>query len=548
MAEIVRMPKMSDTMAEGVIAKWHKKVGDQIKAGELMAEIETDKATMDYESFNEGTVLYLGAQEGQAVKVNDVLAVVGKKGEDYQALLQGAGQSAGSGGSKAEAPKAEIATATATSTAPAAAAIDTSGIKAEIVLMPKMSDTMTDGVIAAWHKKVGDAVKSGELLAEVETDKATMEYESYNTGTLLYIGAEAGKSVPVNGVLAVIGEKGADFQTLLKAHQAKSVTGSQSPVASAQAPAAGNQSQAQNQTSTADHSSNGRIKASPLAKKLAKDKGYDISQISGTGENGRVTRRDVEGFKPGAATAPAKGGQAAAPVVLPQVVGKESFEEIPVSQMRKTIAKRLAESKFSAPHFYLTMEINMDKAVEARKSINEISPVKISFNDMVIKAVAAALRQHPDVNVSWLGDKMRKNHHIHVGVAVAVKDGLLVPVIRFADNKSLSHIAVEVKDLAQKAHDKKLQPADWEGSTFTISNLGMFGIEEFTAIINPPDACILAVGGIKETPIVKNGQIVPGNVMKVTLSCDHRAVDGAVGSAFLKTLKGLLEDPVRILI
>jgi pyruvate dehydrogenase E2 component (dihydrolipoamide acetyltransferase) len=549
MAEIVRMPKMSDTMAEGVIAKWHKKVGDQIKAGELMAEIETDKATMDYESFNEGTVLYLGAQEGQAVKVNDVLAVVGKKGEDYQALLQGAGQSAGTGGSKAEAPKAEAAAAPA----PAGPAVDTSGIKAEIVLMPKMSDTMTDGVIAAWHKKVGDAVKSGELLAEVETDKATMEYESYNTGTLLHIGAEAGKSVPVNGVLAIIGEKGADWQTLLKAHQAKSAGGSQSPVASSQSPATGNQqpvtgNQSQAQTTTADHSSNGRVKASPLAKKMAKDKGYDISKISGTGENGRVTRKDVEGYKPGAAPAPAKGGQAAAPVVLPQVVGKESFEEIPVSQMRKTIAKRLAESKFSAPHFYLTMEINMDKAVEARKSINEMSPVKISFNDMVIKAAAAALRQHPDVNVSWLGDKMRKNHHIHVGVAVAVKDGLLVPVIRFADNKSLSHIAVEVKDLAQKAHDKKLQPSDWEGSTFTISNLGMFGIEEFTAIINPPDACILAVGGIKETPIVKNGQIVPGNVMKVTLSCDHRAVDGAVGSAFLKTLKGLLEDPVRILI
>ena len=540
MAEIVRMPKMSDTMSEGVIAKWHKKVGDQVKSGELMAEIETDKATMDYESFNEGTVLYLGAQEGQAVKVNDVLAVVGKKGEDYQALLQSAGQSSASGGSKAEAPKAEVETAVAQT-------IDTSGIKAEIVLMPKMSDTMTDGVIAAWHKKVGDSVKSGELLAEVETDKATMEYESYNTGTLLFIGAEAGKSVPVNGVLAIIGEKDADWQTLLKAHQAKG-SGAASQPAKTTTPS----------TSTAavstpavqeSHSSNGRIKASPLAKKLAKDKGYDIAKISGTGENGRITKHDVESYKPSAvATTPAKGGQAAAPVVLPQVVGKESFEEIPVSQMRKTIAKRLAESKFSAPHFYLTMEINMDKAVEARKSINEISPVKISFNDMVIKAAAAALRQHPDVNVSWLGDKMRKNHHIHVGVAVAVKDGLLVPVIRFADNKSLSHIAVEVKDLAQKAHDKKLQPADWEGSTFTISNLGMFGIEEFTAIINPPDACILAVGGIKETPIVKNGEIVPGNIMKVTLSCDHRAVDGAVGSAFLKTLKGLLEDPVRILI
>lgn len=529
---------MSDTMAEGVIAKWHKKVGDQVKAGELMAEIETDKATMDYESFNEGTVLYLGATEGQAVKVNDILAVVGKKGEDYQALLQSAGQSAGAGGSKAEAPKAEVASA------PAAPAIDTSGIKAEIVLMPKMSDTMTDGVIAAWHKKVGDAVKSGELLAEVETDKATMEYESYNTGTLLYIGAEAGKSVPVNGVLAIIGEKGADWQTLFNAHQAKSTGGNQPAAAKAtSAPVAAAAASAVKE----EHASNGRIKASPLAKKMAKDKGYDIGQIKGTGENGRVTKTDVENFKPGATTS-AKAGQTSAAVVLPKVVGQESFEEIPVSQMRKTIAKRLAESKFSAPHFYLTMEINMDKAIDARKSINEMSPVKISFNDMVIKATAAALRQHPDVNVSWLGDKMRKNHHVHIGVAVAVKDGLLVPVVRFADNKSLSHIATEVKDLAQKAHDKKLQPSDWEGSTFTISNLGMFGIEEFTAIINPPDACILAVGGIKETAIVKNGQLAVGNVMKVTLSCDHRAVDGAVGSAFLKTLKGLLEDPVRILI
>jgi pyruvate dehydrogenase E2 component (dihydrolipoamide acetyltransferase) len=530
-------------MTEGVIAKWHKKVGDTVKSGELMAEIETDKATMDYESFNEGTVLYLGANEGQAVKINDVLAIVGKKGEDYSALLAGAGNAAASGG-KAEAAKASSPAPVAAPQA-TATAIDTSGIKAEIVLMPKMSDTMTDGVIAAWHKKVGDPVKSGELLAEVETDKATMEYESYNTGTLLYIGAEAGKSVPVNGVLAIIGEKGADWQTLLKAHQAK---GSGSTPGNAQP-----KQEAQSATSAApqahaEHSSNGRIKASPLAKKLAKDKGYDISKIQGSGDQGRITKQDVENFKPAAASAGGKGSSAAAPVVLPKVVGEESFEEVPVSQMRKTIAKRLAESKFSAPHFYLTMEINMDKAVEARKSMNEISPVKISFNDMVIKAVAAALRQHPDVNVSWLGDKMRKNHHIHIGVAVAVKDGLLVPVVRFADNKSLSHIAVEVKDLAQKAHDKKLQPSDWEGSTFTISNLGMFGIEDFTAIINPPDACILAVGGIKETPIVKNGQIVPGNVMKVTLSCDHRAVDGAVGSAFLKTLKGLLEDPVRILI
>jgi len=539
MAEIVRMPKMSDTMTEGVIAKWHKKVGDAVKSGELMAEIETDKATMDYESFNAGTVLYLGAKEGQPVKINDVLAIVGKPGEDFAALLATASAPASATTASAGKTEAKVqATPAATATA-----IDTKGIKAEIVFMPKMSDTMSEGVIAAWHKKVGDPVKSGELLAEVETDKATMEYESYNTGTLLYIGAKEKEPVAVNGVLAIIGEKNADWQTLLKAHQDKGSPSAQTATPSA--PLSAPASSAPASAPVQETSSNGRVKASPLARKMARDMGYDISRIPGSGEQGRITRRDIENYKPGSGP---QTGKSAAPVVLPAVVGKESFEEIAVSQMRKTIAKRLAESKFTAPHFYLTMEINMDKAVAARKSINEVSPVKISFNDMVIKAVAAALRQNPDVNVSWLGDKMRKNHHIHIGVAVAVKDGLLVPVVRFADNKSLSHIATEVKDLAQKAHDKKLQPSDWEGSTFTISNLGMFGIEEFTAIINPPDACILAVGGIKETPVVKDGQIVPGNVMKVTMSCDHRAVDGAVGSAFLKTLKGLLEDPVRILI
>lgn len=538
MAEIVRMPKMSDTMSEGVIAKWHKKVGDMVKSGELMAEVETDKATMDYESFNTGTVLYLGAKEGEAVKVNDVLAIVGNKGEDFSALLAGAGANKSAA---SELGKTEIKTET---TVAVAETIDTTGIKAEIVLMPKMSDTMNEGVIAAWHKKVGDTVKSGELLAEVETDKATMEYESYHTGTLLYIGAQAKEAVAVNGVLAIIGEKGVDWQTLLKAHQVKGTAPAKAAVpAVAEAKASTPVSE-----STSNGSTNGRLKASPLAKKMAKDLGFDINKIQGSGEGGRVTKHDVESYKPSSASAAKGETKGGAPVVLPKVVGQESFEEVTVSQMRKTIARRLSESMYSAPHFYLTMEINMDKAVEARKSINEISPVKISFNDMVIKAVAAALRQNPDVNVSWLGDKIRKNHHIHIGVAVAVKDGLLVPVVRFADNKSLSHLATEVKELAQKAHDKKLQPSEWEGSTFSISNLGMFGIEDFTAIINPPDACILAVGGIKETAVVKNGQLVPGNVMKVTLSCDHRAVDGAVGSAFLKTLKGLLEDPVRILI
>ena len=541
MAEIVRMPKMSDTMVEGVIAKWHKKVGDTVKSGELMAEVETDKATMDYESFNTGTVLYLGAKEGEAIKINDVLAVVGNKGEDFSAMLAGS-QSAAASGGKTNQPKTE--TVAAIVQAPVST-VDTSGIKAEIVQMPKMSDTMTDGVIAAWHKKVGDTVKSGELLAEVETDKATMEYESYNNGTLLYIGAKEKESVAVNGVLAIIGEKNADWQTLLKAFLSKS----SGAVKTTTQPDQQNNASAPTISSAPaneDHSSNGRLKASPLAKKMAKDMGYDIAKIQGSGESGRITRKDVENYKPSAAQP--SGSAKTAPVALPQIVGKESFEEIAVSQMRKTIARRLSESKFTAPHFYVTMEINMDKAIEARKSMNEISPVKISFNDMVIKAVAAAIRQNLDVNVSWLGDKMRKNHHINIGVAVAVKDGLVVPVVRFADNKSLSHIATEVKELAQKAHDKKLQPSEWEGSTFTISNLGMFGVEDFTAIINPPDACILAIGGIKETAIVKNGQIVPGSVMKVTLSCDHRAVDGAVGAAFLKTLKGLLEDPVRILI
>jgi pyruvate dehydrogenase E2 component (dihydrolipoamide acetyltransferase) len=412
-----------------------------------------------------------------------------------------------------------------------------------------MSDTMNEGVIAAWHKKVGDSVKSGELLAEVETDKATMEYESYNTGTLLYIGAKEKEAVAVNGVLAIIGEKNADWQTLLKAHQSKGSAPVKTPAATNEKPVEQSAAPATTSTSTSnDSDTNGRVKASPLAKKMAKDLGFDIGKIQGSGEGGRVTKHDVESYKPSSAPAAKTDAKGAAPIVLPQVIGKESFEEVAVSQMRKTIARRLSESKFTAPHFYVTMEINMDKAVEARKSINEISPVKISFNDMVLKATAAALRQHPDINSSWLGDKIRKNHHVHIGVAVAVKDGLLVPVIRFADNKSLSHIATEVKDLAQRAHDKKLQPADWEGSTFTISNLGMFGVEEFTAIINTPDACILAVGGIKETAIVKNGQLAVGNIMKVTLSCDHRVVDGASGAAFLKTLKGLLEDPVRILI
>ena len=419
---------------------------------------------------------------------------------------------------------------------------------AEIVRMPKLSDTMTEGVVAEWHKKVGDEVESGELLAEIETDKATMEFESFQDGVLLHIGVEKGQSAPVDSILCVLGEKGEDITALLAGDQGgavqeaapieapKEVTPSPTPAVPAAASAP---SPAPVAVAVASTSSNGRVKASPLAKKIAEDKGINLEQVSGSGDGGRVVKRDVENFVPAA--------QSAAPSFA-AVSGQESYTEVPVSQMRKTIARRLAESKFTAPHFYLTVSIDMDNAMAARKMANSNEDVRISFNDMVIKAAAIALKKHPAVNSSWLGDKIRYNEHVHIGVAVAVEDGLLVPVVRFADAKPMSVINAEVKDFAQKAKSKKLQPQDWEGNTFTISNLGMFGIEEFTAIVNPPDACILAVGGIQQVPVVKNGQVVPGNVMKVTLSCDHRVVDGASGAAFLQTFKGMLENPIMMLV
>ncbi len=544
MAEVIRMPKMSDTMEEGVIAAWLKKVGDEVKPGDILAEVETDKATMELESYEEGVLLHIGVQEKDAVPVNGIIAVIGEKGESFDDLLKESSNGAAAPEtSAAPEPKEDT-----PAPAPAAEAIDTSGIEATVITMPKMSDTMEEGTISAWLKKVGDDIKSGDILAEVETDKATMELESYEDGTLLHIGVEAGNAVPVDGVIAVIGAKGADFETLLKAQAASTTTSEAAAPASPEpvkeepkqesAPAP----QVVPQTSAPAASTGERVKASPLAKKMAEEKGIDISLVAGSGEGGRVIKRDIENYVPTPVAAAPSGA------IAPAVVGQESFREENVSQMRKVIAKRLAESKFTAPHFYLTMEINMDKAIAARKSMNEIAPVKISFNDMVIKAAAAALRQHPKVNASWLGDKIRYNDHIHVGMAVAVEEGLLVPVIRFADSKSLSQISTEAKSLGGKAKNKELQPKDWEGNTFTISNLGMFGIDEFTAIINPPDACILAVGGIKETVIVENGEMKIGNIMKVTLSCDHRVVDGAVGSAFLLTLKSLLEDPVRILV
>lgn len=554
MAEIIRMPKMSDTMEEGVIAAWLKKVGDTVKPGDILAEVETDKATMELESYEEGVLLYIGVKEKDSVPVNGIIAIIGEKGEAYESLLNDSATAAPAKKEEA-APASESPAAPAKAEAPVESEaptekIDVSGINATVITMPKMSDTMQEGTISAWLKKVGDVVKSGEIIAEVETDKATMELESYEDGTLLYIGVQAGDSVPVDGVIAVIGEKGADFEKLLKGQSfapasAPAEVKAEAPAAPAKAevPAVAPVASAPSVAPVVTAASEGdRVKASPLAKKIAEDKGFDIRQISGSGEGGRIVKRDIENFVPAAAPV-------AAPVVAgAPVLGQESFREEKVSQMRKVIAKRLAESKFGAPHFYLTMEINMDKAIEARKSMNEISPVKISFNDMVIKACASALRQHPKVNSSWLGDKIRYNNHIHIGMAVAVEEGLLVPVIRFADSLSLSQISNQAKTLGGKAKTKELQPKDWEGNTFTISNLGMFGIDEFTAIINPPDACILAVGGIKETVIVKEGQMKIGNLMKVTLSCDHRVVDGAVGSAFLLTLKGLLEDPVRILI
>ena len=541
MAEVIRMPKMSDTMEEGVIAAWLKKEGDEVSSGDVLAEVETDKATMELESYQDGVLLHIGVQEKESVPVDGILAVIGEKGEDFKHLLEGDGSN-GSQVAEAAKPTSELATPQPS--------VDVSSINASVIRMPKMSDTMEEGVIASWLKNVGDSVESGDILAEVETDKATMELEAYEDGTLLYTAVEAGNGVPVDGVIAIIGEDGADYESLLNASEASSAATPVEPSEPQEVAPAATVEVSSPQATISTSSSNGRIKASPLAKKIASEKGIDLSQVNGSGTDGRIVKRDVEEFKPSKQpiqgdTAPA---EVAARITIPQVVGEERSEKVELSQMRKAIARRLSESKFSAPHFYLTMEINMDSAIAARKSMNEVAPVKISFNDMVIKATAAALRQHPNINVSWGGDHLMRHDHIHIGVAVAIPDGLIVPVVRFADSKSLSHISAEVKELAQKAKDKKLQPEEFSGNTFTISNLGMFGIEEFTAVINPPDACIMAISGIKETVVVKDGEMKPGNVMKVTMSCDHRAVDGAVGAAFLKTFKELLEDPVRILI
>jgi pyruvate dehydrogenase E2 component (dihydrolipoamide acetyltransferase) len=554
MAEVIRMPLLSDTMTEGKIVAWNKKVGDKVKSDDVLADVETDKATMEVVGYADGTLLYIGVPAGQAAKINQVIAIVGKEGEDYKSLLDNADAPVAAASPAATAPTAAPATTAEPATpAPAAAAGKVElPAGAKEIRMPLLSDTMTEGKIVSWNKKVGDFVKSDDVLADVETDKATMEVVGYEEGTLLYVGVEAGSAAKINEIIAIVGKAGTDVSAYVAAEK----SGANAGAATTQ-PTTDNGPQTTEQPQTANDqpstASDQRIKASPLAKKLAAEKGIDLTKVSGSGDNGRITKKDVDGYVP--SVAPATAAPAAKTATAPAAtapaftaVGQEGHTDVELTQMRKVIARRLGESKFTAPHFYLTMEINMDNAIPARAAMNEVSPVKISFNDMVIKACAMALRQHPAVNSSWMGEFIRQNHHIHIGSALALPEGLIVPVIRFADQKSLSQIAADAKQLYGKAKDKKLQPAEFSGNTFTISNLGMMDIEQFTAIINPPDSAILAVGAIKEVVVKKGDGFGIANIMKVTLSCDHRSVDGAVGASFLQTVKKFLENPVTMLV
>jgi len=553
MAEIITMPRLSDTMTEGVVAKWLKNVGDQIEEGDILAEIETDKATMEFESFHEGTLLHIGIQEGETASVDSLLAIIGEKGEDFQPLLSEKNDSPAASQEEKETPakgaegKEEAQSESSSVELPS---------DLEVISMPRLSDTMTEGTVAKWLKQIGDTIDEGDILAEIETDKATMEFESFHQGTLLYIGVEEGNSAEVDAVLAVIGAKGTDMTPFLEglskrssgstvesskvenkndfASASSSSNGSKAnpvksePVARTAAPAPVSVS-----------SANGRLIASPLARKLAAEKNINLQQVQGSGEAGRIIKRDIENFTPGA------GSRSQGPFVP---AGQESFEEVTNSQMRKVIARRLGESKFTAPHYYLNVEFNMDNAISFREQYNSIPDTKISFNDIVVKATALALKEHPQVNSQWFDDRIKKNHHVHIGVAVAVEDGLLVPVLKFADEQNLTQIGSQVKDYAGRARNKKLTPEEMEGSTFTISNLGMFGITDFTSIINQPNSAILSVGAIVQKPVVKEGAIVVGNTMKLTLACDHRTVDGATGALFLQTLKGYVENPVTMLV
>ena len=538
MAEIITMPRLSDTMEEGTVASWLKKVGDKVKEGDILAEIETDKATMEFESFHEGTLLHIGIKEGETAKVDSLLAIIGKEGEDISRLLNSNAETKND--TATEAPKSEE-KKEETSSSNGAPEIP-EGVA--VVTMPRLSDTMEEGTVASWLKKIGDEVKEGDILAEIETDKATMEFESFNAGTLLYIGLKEGESAKVDSLLAIIGPKGTDVSGIAQNFSASTSSEAKEDAPKAEVKDTPKAADPVKETPKAVESQSldtpeGRIFVSPLAKKMADEKGINLSQVKGSGENGRIVKRDIENFTPAASVA-------AVGKFVPS--GQEDFDEKPNSQMRKVIAKRLSESKFSAPHYYLNVEFDMDNAIAFREQYNTLPNTKISFNDMVVKACALALKQHPQVNSQWFADKMRLNNHVHIGVAVAVEDGLVVPVLKFANEQSLPQINAAVKDYAVRARNKKLTPQEMEGSTFTVSNLGMFGIESFTSIINQPNSAILSVGAIIQKPVVKQGQVVVGNTMKLTLACDHRTVDGATGAQFLQTLRGYIENPVTMLV
>ena len=560
MAEIINMPRLSDTMEEGTVATWLKKVGDKISEGDILAEIETDKATMEFESFYEGTLLYIGIKEGETTKVDELLAIIGEEGEDISAIING-GENAPKEETKTEEPpKAETKEESKSDSkeeqnsknesAPSPSGKAGEGIPDGVVVvtMPRLSDTMEEGTVATWLKKIGDSVAEGDILAEIETDKATMEFESFQSGTLLYIGLKEGESAKVDSLLAIIGPAGTDvsgvaanFSTDAPAKNAEAPKQEAPKAEVAKATSKQETSKVEASKPATNTTSNGRLYVSPLAKKIAEEKGINLAQVQGSGEHGRIVKSDVENFVPVAPSATASVGKFVA-------VGQEDFEDIPNSQMRKAIAKALTNSKFTAPHYYLNVEFDMENAMAFRAQFNTIPDTKISYNDMVVKACALALKQHPQVNSQWFADKMRLNNHVHIGVAVAVPDGLVVPVVKFANEQSLPQIGAAVKDLAGKARNKKLTPQEMEGSTFTVSNLGMFGIDTFTSIINQPNSAILSVGNIVEKPVVKNGQIVVGNTMKLSLACDHRTVDGATGAMFLQTLKGYIENPVTMLV
>lgn len=569
MAEVINMPRLSDTMEEGTVATWLKKVGDSVSEGDILAEIETDKATMEFESFYEGTLLHIGINEGETAKVDALLAIIGEEGEDISGLLNGAKTSDQDNEESTQEnndPNDEDEASKDSSAQEDEQAADndsTSGSNDQlpegvtVVTMPRLSDTMEEGTVATWLKKEGDTIEEGDILAEIETDKATMEFESFHSGTLLHIGIQEGGTAKVDALLAIVGPAGTDVSGVAanysgdsaapkKERDTSSETKTTSDKKEAAAPPKEDKSttntKAENTpSSSATPSKGGRIFASPLARKIAEEKGINLSQVKGSGENGRIVKSDVENYSPSAASS----GQATVQQFV--ATGEEQFEEIENSQMRKAIARSLSKSKFSAPHYYLNVEFNMENMMAFRKQFNQLPDTKISFNDMIVKAVAIALKQHPQVNSQWFDDKMRLNKHVHIGVAVAVPDGLVVPVVKFANEKSLPQINAEVKQLAGKARDKKLKLDEMEGSTFTISNLGMFGITDFTSIINQPNSAILSVGAIVEKPVVKDGQLAVGHTMKLTMACDHRTVDGATGAQFLQTLKMYIENPVLML-